>query len=350
MLLINQRPLEINAVKDESHPMHLHAKEYEKGLKYLRETYGNSIRFVRPKFPKKTKGIDSKGREVDNLLLPTPPMIIPLTAEVNGRTGLEIWSCALDNPKLLPNGLWELGGRRSIMIKDANITVNLKSQAELAFFLYYKSPFYSSGQLKIDDPVAQAKLEGDKEREALELQTAIYGVLADEAQLKVVAQSCGIAGVDKKHPDAIRKELKSVVMEGEKRKKKDPMAKGLKEFLDELKVTDAVRLRSAIKTAEDNGKIVWSPDGRYKVGERELCKIPVSEIPRRFDFMCNHLGNVANRPKLQDLLRDIINKEYLDKIEDEKTFMWLARSMGLPVEFKKKEAIRESVYETFVTE
>jgi hypothetical protein len=126
------------------------------------------------------------------------------------------------------------------------------------------------------------------------------------------------------------------------------MIKGIKDFLGELKVNDAVRLRSFIKVAEDNGLIVFKEDGRYRVGERELCKIPPMEMGHRFEYLCNHLGNSANRAKLQDLLRDVVNKDYLDAIKDEKNFGWLARMMELNTNFKKSEEVKEAVYKCFV--
>ena len=352
MILINKQQLEMGALMDESHKLHSYAREYDAGIKYLKRVYGDSIKFVRPGYPRKRKGVTSRGKEVPNMARPTPPMTIPLSSEVVGEMGTNVWGCALSAPELLPNGLYDLGSKRSMMIFD-DVTININKQPDLAFFLYYKSPFFKSGLLKIDNPDAEAKLEGDRQRAELELQTALYGILNDEDQLKVVAQSYGIAGTEKKHSDVIRKELKAVVLKGEQNKKRDATAKGIGEFLSELKVTDAVRLRSLIKIAEDKKMVVWYPDGKYKVGERELCRVPTAEIRRRFDFLCNHLGNAANRKKLQELIRDVADKEYLDGIKDEKTFIWLARMMELPVEFKKQETIVESIYgllvEDFVT-
>ena len=352
MLLINQKPLQVSdpSVKNPEHPMYSYAQEYERGVKFLREEYGNRLHFVRPGFPKHVEGYDSRGRKVSSMQEPIAPMIIPLSSEVKGKLGLEMWACALDNPKLLPNGLWEMGRKRSIMIKDASFTVNMDKDPELGFFLYFKSPFahQKNKLLVVDDPAQKAKIEGDKARQELELQTAIYGVLDDAEQLRVVAQAWGIAKTDTKHPDVIRKELKKLVQDNEQKRKKDPMVKGIKDFLSELKVTDAVRLRSFVKVCEDKGLITFREDGRYRIGERELCKVPPMEITHSFDYLCNHLGNSANRAKLQDLLRDVVNKEYLDGIKDEKNFGWLARMMELSTNFKKSEEVKESVYKCFV--
>ena len=350
MILVNKKQVEPHALNDESHPMHHYAVEVSKGVKYLRDTYGDSIRFKRPGYPKRTEGLDPKGKPVKNMAMPSPPMIIPLTAEVDGKTGFEVWSCSRGAPVLLPNGLYDIGGKRSLTIAE-NLVVNMKKDADLAFFLYYKSPFYSEkgkGMLVIDDPAAQAKIEGDKERDALELQTALYGVLGDETHLRTIAQSYGVAHAENKHPDLLRKELKSIVLSGEKKKRKDPMSKGIKEFLSDLKVPDSVRLRSLVTVAIDSGKIQWYPDGKYKIGDIEITKVPGIDLQRKFDYLCNHLGNPANRGKLKDVLRDIVDKEYLDGISDDKMFNYLARMTDQKVAFKEKQAVKEAVYSFFV--
>ena len=348
MILVNSRQLDSHALTDESHPLHSQAVEYDRGVKYLQKTYGDQIKFVRPGMPRKTKGYDAKGNEVPNMREDSNPMLMPLKARSTGKTGTEIWELC-EGSDLLPNNLWKATGKRSKSVSE-HIIVNTKTDAELAFFLYYKSPVFKAGLLKIDDPVAEARMEGDRARAELELQSALYQVLSDEEQLKVVAQAYGMAGTAKMHPDSIRKQLKAIVLNGEVKKRSDPSARGVKEFLEELKVTDAVRMRSLIKVAEDNKQITWSPAGKFLIGDREICKVPQADHHRKFDDLCQHLLNPANRPKLQDLLKDIVTKEYLDKTTDEKTFGWLGRMMECQTNFKKFDEIKELVYGCFVSE
>lgn len=347
MLLINKKQLELNALRDDQHPLHSYAKEYNDGIALLKDTYGEQLKLVRPGFPKKVKGFDQRGKEVDNMTEPITPMRVPLQATVQGITGSEIWDYCKGAPRLMPNMLWEPTGKRGLFVAE-NIKISLNKDADLAFFMYYKSPFIKSGQLRIDDPTAEARIEGDKARAELDLQTALYGVLADVDQLRVVAQAYGILGTATKHPDALRKELKNMVLLDEKKKRTNPTAKGIKGFLEEMRVTDSVRLRSLVMTMVEGKKITWSGDGRYKIGERELCRVPGTELANRQNFLCNHLLNPANRSKLQELLRDVIDKEYLDKISDDKTFIWLARIMGLTYNFKSAADVRELVYAEFV--
>jgi len=349
MILVNSMPLDGTALKDDKNPLHSQAVQYRDGIKYLKDTFGESLKLIRPGHPRKVAGIDPRGKEVPNMSEPSPPMLVPLTAKVNGDAGMEVWSYCKTAPKLMPNNLWEATGKRSIFVSE-NITIELDKDPELAFFLYYKSPLLKSDQLKVDDPAGEAKREGDKARRELELTTGLYGVLSDEDQLKIVAQAWGVASVEKKHADSIRTELKRIVLAGDSAKRTNPSAKGVKEFIEEMKVTDSVRLRSLIMTMVENKKITWPGDGRYKVGERELCRVPGTELERKQEFLTNHLANPANREKLTELLKDVVDKKYLDSIKDEKTFSWLARISGLTYNFKKADQIKELVYSTYVPE
>jgi hypothetical protein len=284
------------------------------------------------------------------MMEPIKPTMIPLRATTGTNLGTEIWELSLGAPILQPNNLWKpSAGRHSVVIEDQK-TVSLGRDAELAFFLYYKSAAFKGGIIKIDDPIADARAEGDKARAELDLQTALYATLGDEEQLRTMAQAYGVADSDKKHPDTIRKELRNIVISGDAKKRTDPMARGVKEFLEELKVTDAVRLRSLVMTSIDNGKIVWHGDGRYVVGERDICKVPISDVARKQDYLCNFLLRASNKPKLQELLKDIVTKEYLEKVTDDKVFTWLAKVNELTYNFKKADEIKKLVLECYVNE
>lgn len=354
MILVNGRQLDEAAFRNETHPLHNYAVQIRKGIEELKRKFGTSIRFKRPGYPRSTEGVDHRGNKVPHMAKPTPSLRLPLKARVLGELGEEIWEvCTGAEP--LANNMWKATGSRHKGIEET-LTLSLDKDAELAFFIYYKSSALNrkpgkerKGILIIDDPNYIAKEEGDKARAELELQTALYGVLADEDRLKVMAQAWGITKTESKHPDLIRKELKSAVQLGEKNKRSDPMAKGVKEFLEELKVTDAVRLRSLVKFAEDVSVLRWEKErGKYFSGERIIAQISPSDQGHRFDYLCNHLSNPANRGKLQDLLRDVVDRDYLDKIKDEKTYGWLARMMDIKTGFKKPQDIKELVYSCFL--
>ena len=346
MILVNYRPITKDALTNENDPAHSYAVEYHRGVERLKKDFGKSIKFVRPGYPKKSKGIDSRMREVNNLTEPTQPMIVPMNADIVGDAGKELWQYCSGRAKLLPNGLWEATGKRSKFITDS-VIVDLEKDPELAFFLYYKSAIVKGGQLKVHDPDAEARAEGDKARMELDLQTALYSTLSDETQLVNVALAYEL-DTRNKHADTIRKDLRDKVLAGEVKKRSDPTARGVTEFLEDLKVTDSVRMRSLLQVATMEKKLVC-PLNIYRSGENEIARVPQYEMHRKQDWLAQHLLNPANRQKLQDLLKDVITKDYLDK-KDDKEYFWLARMMGVKVDFRSKEDIKEDVYKLFVQE
>jgi hypothetical protein len=334
------------ALRDEKHPMYNYALQYSQGIAELKEKHGKTIRFVRPGFPKMNLGSDAKGNET-SIVEPTPPAMFPLEKVYAHPTrGEEIWSCCLTMPKLLPNGLWSIGNKKGLKITDA-INVDIDKQPDLAFYLYYISNFDKGGRLKIDDPQAEIRAKAAKERETLERKSAIWQMLKDEDQLRKMAAAYGVALSATRDPDSLRFDLEAVLEKNDKNKRFDPLLKGTKEFLEEMKVGDNVRLRAFIKQLEDDRKLVYKPDGRYRIGEKLLVQVPQPEIQNRFEWLCSYYNMPNNSDKLQELMRDSVDKEYLDKIKDPKDFTWLAKVMGLTVSFKKSEEVKEAVYNIF---
>jgi hypothetical protein len=348
------RLLYAEAIKDKTHPMYDFAKEYKDGLEALNAKYPDkTITFKRVGYPKFTDGyLDPlTGVEKPGVPEPIPPMRLSYTAVFSHPTrGKEVWAVCLDTPKALAGGLWELGKTRSRQVVEG-ITLNLVNDADLAFFLCYKSPHVLKGHLKIDDPKASAKERGNKKRQALELETAIWQKLDDEEQLRKIAAGWGISEAAKKEPDMIREELEALLKRNDELKKRDPSYKGTAEFLEDMKITDYVRLSAFIRQMLDASQIVYKPDGRYWVGDKIIAHVPKENIAvdKRFSWLCNYFAAPNNTDKLQDLFKDLINREYLDSITDNKDFRWIAGVMQIEGFYNKApEQVKEMVYGTFV--
>jgi|WetSurSiteA1Bulk_404760.scaffolds.fasta_scaffold21025_2 hypothetical protein len=347
-ILINGKKLEVGmALRDENDPMHGYAIEYSEGLKALKEKHGQFIKFVRPGYPKINNGADSKGRDAV-LVEPDTPAMFPLErAFPHPLRGEEIWSCCLNMPKLLPNGLWSIGNKRSLKINQY-INVNIDKQPDLAYYLYYIADFWKrGGRLKIDDPQAEIREKANKERELLERKSAIWQMLKDEDQLRKMAGAYGVPFSSTKDPDSLRFDLEAVLEKNDNTKRFDPNLKGTKEFLEEMKVTDNVRLRYFLKTLEDDKKLVYKPDGRYRVGDKLLMQVPQADIEHRFEYLCSYYAMPNNAGQLKELFVDVIDKAYLDKVKDDKDFVWIAKVMGINTAFQKKEDLKSKVYEAF---
>jgi len=348
-LLINGKLLEVGiALRDDKHPMYNYAVQYEDGIRELKTKFQDVIKFVRPGFPKTNKGSDSRGNEVMLVEPPTPAMFPLETPYAHPQRGEEIWSCCLQTPKLLPNGLWAIGNKRSMKI-DEFVNVDLRRQPDLAFYLYYiylANP-RKQARLKVDDPKAEIRAKADKERQLVERKTAIWQMLTDETALRKIAAAYGVNGAYTKEPDQLRFDLEGKLEENDKRRKNDISIKGTRDFLDEMKVTDNVRLRAFLQKLIDDKKLVYKPDGRFRLGDKLLMQVPQSEINRRFEFLCGYYTMSSNNDKLQELLRDVVNKQFLDDIADPKDYTWLLKVMGGNTAFKKTDEVKDAVYAIF---
>jgi len=76
--------------------------------------------------------------------------------------------------------------------------------------------------------------------------------------------------------------------------------------------------------------------------------VPLSDIDKNFDYICNYLGSSNNKDKLVDFLGDLVNKDYLDSIRDPKIFDWLAKAKNINTSFKKKDEVKSLVIQSFL--
>ena len=279
------------------------------------------------------------------------PIAIPLRANVvHPNRGTEYWGVCQGTPYLIREGVWDIGDSKSVKTKlvTGSLTVNLKTEADLAFFMYFKSPLVTGGHWKIDDPRADIRAKGDEERANLSLRTAIWQTLGDEDTLKIVAAAYGIDNVDTKEADAIRFELRDTLDRNNKLKVSDPTYKGTEEFMEDLKITDYILLSAFIKHFLDLKAINWRPDGRFKIGDKTIAQVPADWVKRKFEWLCNYFASPNNLEKLQSLMIDLVSEEYLDSIKEDKIFRWIAKVKDIQGYYNKSaEVVKEMVYVDF---
>jgi hypothetical protein len=354
MLIVNyQRLLNVDqAYADENNPLHPYAKEYKNGLKELTKKYPEgTITFKAAAEQPTVDIIDSKGKEYRDIPEEPKPIRISLRANVSHpQRGKEYWGVCLGTPYLVREGVWDIGGKLESKSKQVigSFTVNIKNDPDLAFFMAYKSPLIANGHWKIDDPKAAMRARGDEERAQLTLRTAIWQTLGDEDTLKIIASAYGIDNVDTKQADEIRFELRNTLERNNQLKLTDPTYKGTEEFLEDLKITDYILLSAFIKHFLDLKAISWKGDGRYKIGDKTIAQVPADWVKRKFEWLCNHMASPNNLEKLQSLMVDLINEDYLDSIKDDKMFRWLAKVKEIQGYYNKNaEAVKEMVYVDF---
>jgi hypothetical protein len=213
--------------------------------------------------------------------------------------------------------------------------------------MYYKSPLVTGGHWKIDDPRADIKAKGDAERAALSLHTAIWQTLGDDDTLDIVASGYGI-DTDGKEADAIRFELAETLERNNKLKLSDPTYKGTEEFMEDLKLPDYILLSAFVKHFLNLKAISWKGDGRFKIGDKTIAQVPADWVKRRFEWLCNHLAAPNNLEKLQSLMVDLVNEDYLDSIKEDKIFRWIAKVKDIQGYYNKSaEVVKEMVYVEF---
>lgn len=353
MILIDRKPLSIEALNDSKHPHYDFAVEYNNTIQDLHERYKNGfVRFLRPNAVRYTKGMDSAGREIPKMAEPVQPWRIPLKANtVLGKLGKHSFMCCLDMPTVLPNGLWDMGSKKAMTIKE-DLLVNVNEEPDLAFFLYKVSPFVRRGLLKVADPKKDDEEMGEAERELTERKYAVWNMLADEDKLRTMARAYGVAGIDNKQPNAIRKELETTLEKNDVLRKQNPAVRGTREFLEEMRVTDGVLLRAFIQKAIDDKKLSANINGWWKIGDKQIVQVPQNELKRRLDYLCNYLSSGSNTERLQEFMRDLVNKDYLDSLpakdkDDKKVWVWLGKIANVPTNFKKLEEIKTGVYQFY---
>lgn len=349
MILFNSEKL-ADAINDKDHKHYDAAKMHDETIRFLRKKYKGHMRFIRPGYPRKTKGADSRGFEIPSMAKPTEPLSIKLEANVfiDGiKGGKNHWACCLDTPKLLPGNLWGLGNKRRIHIYD-DFLVNLDKDPDLGFFLYKISPFVKKGFIRLQDPEGDDAELGKAEYLRAQRKMAVWTMLEDEKKLRTMARGYGIAGTDKKQPNAIRKELEALLEKNDKLQEANAAVKGTKDFMDEMHITDSLILRSFVQKCIDAKKLTYHVDGRWKVGEKIVVQVPASDLERKMEYLCSYLQAGNNREKLQEFLKDLINKEYLDSVALEKEWTWLFKvATDESPAFKKKDEIKTRVTEFF---
>lgn len=349
MILIDQKPFDLaEALNDKNAKFHNFAKVYNDTMSEFREKFPNKyIRFKRKNAVKYVKGADARGTEIPKMAEPVTPWRIPLSAYVAlDNTGKHTFMCCLDTPKVLPNGLWDMGKERGITIKEDKL-VNYEDQPDLAFFLYKITRFVQKKLIAVVDPKADDETLGQEERELTERKYAVWNMISDPEKLKMMARAYGLNNVESKQPNAIRKELEALLVINDKLKRQNPAVKGTKEFIEEMKVTDGVLLRAFVQKSIDEKKLTWHGDGRWKIGQKIIVQVPITELQRKNDFLCNYLMAGNNSDKLKEFMVDLLDKDYLNTITDKKEWTWLAKIAEVPYVGKKPEEIKQNTITAF---
>jgi hypothetical protein len=355
MIIVDRKPLEQEALNDKNHNLHNFAVLMQDTLLYLQDHYKNGVLNIKKVgYPKFTEGADSNFRKLPKVVEPTTPWRIPLRAYVAiGDLGKHTWMCCLDPPEVLANGLYDMprfSKRKAISIEET-LVVNINEQPDLAFFMFKISPFLSrdghNGLFKILDPMKEDEEIGTEQMAVTRRKYAVWNMLQDVDKLKRMARAYGIADVESKQPNAIRKELEELLERNDSAKKQNPAIRGTAEFEEEMQVTDSLLLRAFVQKSLDEGKLEWKTGNWYAIGEKKILQVPQPETSRRLDYLCSYLMAGSNEDKLQEFIKDLINKDYITSLTDKKELAWLCKIAGQTALFKKPEEVTKVILSFF---
>jgi hypothetical protein len=348
MILINQERLLPDALKNEDDKLHAFAKLYDSTLNELKKKFGKTVHFIRPDRPRKTKGATARGKEVPGMSIPVEPIVIPLSATVvldEIPMGSNTWTCSMRAPRPIDGGLWEPGGRRSLIIKSAELSVSIENDPDLAVFMYKICPFVKKGILKLKDAQAEAEALAKREHLITERKMAVWKVLPAD-KVPTMARAYGLNNVDGKSEAILRAELERQLEINDSLKLRNPAVKGTLDFIEEMKINDNVLIRAFVRRMQDEKRLTLAFD-KFKIGDKVVYHVPAMEIKRANDALCQYLNASNNTEKLAEFIRDLIYKEYLAGITDKKELQWLARIAGINPEFKKLDDLKVQVANVF---
>jgi hypothetical protein len=137
--------------------------------------------------------------------------------------------------------------------------------------------------------------------------------------------------------------------ESKKKNKSDLMAKGVSEFLAEIKNDDLTRPKALIQYGIDEKRIVFNgSQSKFYLDETELCFVPFDKQSTRQDFLSFVLRKPENKDKWQAVLKTLIDAEYVNKL-DKYGARWVASQLDVPLN-QKEDQLRDSLLALFAVE
>ena len=332
MLLINWQ---VFNTSDTSGKFAEEIKHYETATKGIRNKYGERIRFVNTQM-----AADLKGQSI-------PPATLPLVA----RDGLTEWAYTENtgNIRTTKDGHVTLT-RKSKIMKQSELNVDLRKDIDLAYFIIEKSPLFKKGIIKIDDIREVQEEQGRKERDAIKLKNAIWGEaspLTAEGTLRQVCAALGIVGADKGTETALRIKLEGHI-EAEN-KKKNVHAMTTANFLDFINMGDEIQRRGIVGKAVSRKILDYTKMNGWiwGVSRATVVRVPDTRYVDRFAYLCEFFGNEANREVWDNLVKELSEQGYFEDEQPYEELKWLAKQYGIGVSQTKKTDLAGKIRDHF---
>lgn len=298
MIFVNDKQQELKDGKSVS------GKEYAKAMEYF-NGLGWPIRFkVKPSILARNE--DENG----HVYMVMPTYYVHHTALVPTEFGTELWRYT-PVPPYEKDGIlnWPQEGQ-SAEYNKKSISFD-KTQADLAFFLWFKSRIFKT-IYNIDDAKAEANDKVQAEMDAMKLKMLFYAEDAllrnDEEKLATVARAYNVPRVDTMTNEQRLVALYKVI-EGLIIKK----SLTVNDFIDSLSLDILTELSAKIQKAQDFNQILFdenqhswfyvNDDGT--VGDR-LVQVPISKIDNKHSYLRDVLK--ANQRDLDVFEKHVVSQ------------------------------------------
>jgi hypothetical protein len=158
----------------------------------------------------------------------------------------------------------------------------------------------------------------------------------------------GIPNATTTLPDALREEIEATLKSNDDKALRDPSIKWTtKEFMNEMKPSDAGRVRIFLRDALDNGLISYSVNGDYKIGDKVLIHIRKEDLEKKFDKLCDFFSAPAHVEDLRGVMMDVMTTTFLDR-QETADIRWVAKVMDIEGFYNKpEEQVKQMVYQAF---
>lgn len=331
-IIVNSKLLPPNATKDSE--LFNFVKEYQDGVTALktRFPYG-TIQLKRAGYPKVNKSPDGK------TYLPeiAPPIFIKYTRTVGGNT----WAYCPGRPLIHANGLVDVPENdNSESIRGEMLTLDVNTKPDYTFYIWFKSGLIGT-EFTIYEPEADKIKELTEKNANLKVQSSIRDM--EEEKLRMVCGAWGIKNASTKNILLLQEEIENKVFAMEQLKRNNPtdlMAKGVSEFLAEIRNDEITRPKAVIQLALDEGRLTFSQrPSKFLFDEAEVCHVPLDKQSMKMEFLAQFLRHPDNRDAWLSILNTLITEEYINGL-DRYGVRWLAGQLGIPLNQKPEELMK----------
>jgi hypothetical protein len=259
MLYVNQKLISTSNVNPDYEFAHI-VKDYHKSIKEIKDYYGDFIVLetkIRPRSDTKTglprfpgargllliSNVNMTNSEGDSstLELRYSPVILKV----------EEGNLVHENPNLL--------------IHKGSYSIDIKRFPDLAYYIWRCGKVghtpAEGKKFHLYDIKATNQQTASKRRAEGAVLNLIYSSLP-EGDLRILAKSWGVDGVDGMDSESVREMLFQKLQDGEDNKRTNPKSRGFKEFISSSQVKEIDKLTAMCKDAETSGKLKYRTEDR----------------------------------------------------------------------------------------